>query len=294
MIAALLAGLIVGLGGWLAVTTYAPARPSLAAAIRRLDRAPEPPPSNSDDRSARCGRAVLRITGSRSHSLAAAMRRDLDITGIAPETHLGRKVLGSAGGLLMGPAIVGVLAAVGASVPIAVPAWVCALGAAGGWFLPGIELRRQATARRREFRQSLGAYSDLVVLLLAADEGVTGALEQASYGGDSWPFVEIRRVLSESRLTAATPWASLRGLGDRFGVSELEELASAAQLAGSEGASVRQSLIAKARTLRDRALAAEEAHAEQASTRMVFPLMLLVCSFLVFVGYPALSGVLSS
>ena len=294
MIAALLIGLVIGFGCWLAVTTFSPARASLATALQRLDRVAEPARDAAPGWAGVCGRTAQRLTGANLYLGSVDARRDLNVAGLSPEIHVGRKVLWACTGLLAGPALAALLLIAGVGLPLAVPAWITIVVAVGGWFLPDAELRRVANERRREFRQSLGAYSDLVVLLLAADEGVTGALEHAASGGDSWPFVELRRVLSESRLTAVTPWMSLRSLGERFGIPELEELASAAQLAGNEGASVRQSIIAKARTLRDRALAAEESEAERSSTRMVFPLLLLVCSFLLFIGYPALVGVLGA
>jgi Flp pilus assembly protein TadB len=224
----------------------------------------------------------------------ASVQSDLAVIGRPLDVHLGQKVLWAFGGGLAIPVSAALASLNGAHVSMAIPAWLSLIAAVGGFFLPDLSIRQLAAARRHEFRQSLGAYIDLVVMLLAANEGVTGALEHGALAGDSWPFLELRRVLAEARLTATTPWAAMRDLGERYGVDELIEMSSAAHLAGAEGVSMRQSLTAKARTLRDRALSAEEAKAQQSSTRMVFPLLLLVMSFVVFVGYPAFVSVLNT
>lgn len=73
---------------------------------------------------------------------------------------------------------------------------------------------------------------------------------------------------------------------------ELEELANSLTLAGAEGARVRQSLMAKAESLRQRRMTEAEAEANESSERMVLPLVLLGLGFLLFLGYPAVSRVL--
>jgi tight adherence protein C len=292
-----LAGLSVGGGIWLALSRLSPATPSLAGAVARLDRRPVPTifgsPTTQGSVAARLGRLLAPRLGADRMRLDR-IGRDLAVTNTSIDVHLGQKVLWSLAGGFAVPVIVALLAAGGTSVSLTVPSWLAIVGAVGCFFLPDVAVRERATVRRKEFRQCLGAYTDLVVMLLAANEGVTGALEHAAVAGDAWPFVEVRRSLAQARLSAAAPWTALRELGERYGVDELVELASSAQLSGAEGASVRLSLIAKAGTLRDRALSAEEAAAEESSTRMVFPLLLLVLSFVIFVGYPALDSVLQS
>jgi tight adherence protein C len=292
----LFSGLMVGSGLWLGLSRLVPAQTPLAAAAARLQRAGRSRQfvdAEDDSFAARVGRLLLpRVDVERIRLDRAA--KDLAVTGRSLEVHLGQKVLWAVLGAFFMPVMVGLLALGGTHVSLIIPTWLSLIAGFGGFFLPDTSVREIANGRRKEFRQSLGAYIDLVVMLLAANEGVTGALEHAANAGDVWPFLEIRRVLSQARLTAVTPWTALRDLGERYGVDELIELSSSAQLSGTEGASVRQSLVAKAGTLRDRALSAEEALAEQSSTRMVFPLLLLVLSFVLFLGYPALISVLKS
>jgi tight adherence protein C len=297
MFGVFLAGLMVGGGVWLALALLQPSTVPLAVAAQRLQRpgAPIRRSLTTDDESVagRLGRLLVsRVRTERLQrpSLAA----DLAIVGRPFDVHVGQKILWALLAGLAVPITVALASLNGMHISLVLPAWVSVLAAIGGFILPDTSVAQMAAIRRREFRQCLGAYIDLVVMLLAANEGVIGALEHGANAGDAWPFAELRRVLAEARLTAATPWQAMRELGERFGVDELIELSSSAQLAGNEGASVRQSLVAKARTLRDRALSGEEAEAEQASTRMVFPLLLLVLSFVVFVGYPALVSVLTT
>ena len=73
-------------------------------------------------------------------------------------------------------------------------------------------------------------------------------------------------------------------------MGELDELASAVSLAEREGASVRQSLAAKAASIRDTHLAAAQAQASAATVRMAAPLVLLGLSFCAFILYGAVSS----
>lgn len=296
MFLALLAGLMVGGGLWLALAVLHPAATPLAIAARRLDRVESRalrPEADHGSIAARAGRFVISHIGDDRFRISS-LARDLAIAGRPMDVHVGQKVLWAMAAGSAAPLASALATLSGAHLNLAFPAWMALLGGVGGFVVPDASVRQLAATRRREFRQSLSAYIDLVVMLLAANEGVTGALEHAAAAGDSWAFHELRRALAEARLTATTPWQAMREMGERLGVDELIELSSAAHLAGHEGASVRQSLIAKARTLRDRALSAEEAEAERASTRMVFPLLLLVLSFVLFVGYPAFVSVLST
>ena len=66
-----------------------------------------------------------------------------------------------------------------------------------------------------------------------------------------------------------------------------------AQRFGAEGARVRASLAAKARTLRLRGLAEIETAAQSASERMSLPVVGLMLGFIVFLACPAVNQVLT-
>src|SRR5207302_3044763 len=123
--------------------------------------------------------------------------------------------------------------------------------------------------------------------------GVDSALRDGANAGEGWPFDELRRALLESELHGESPWTGLNRLGEDIAVPELGELAASAALAGSEGARVRASLAARARSLRLRGLSEIEAAAQSASERMSLPIVALMVGFIVFLAYPAIDQVLN-
>ena len=60
-------------------------------------------------------------------------------------------------------------------------------------------------------------------------------------------------------------------------------------LAG-DGARVRESLRAKAESMRDKDRNAQESEAEKKSESMVLPVVMVFAGFLLLIGYPAISG----
>ena len=123
-----------------------------------------------------------------------------------------------------------------------------------GSFVPSLGVHSDAVARRRTFRHALGCYLDLVAIRLAGGAGVETALVESAEAGRGPAFDAIRHALDEARLLGEPPWPRLAQLGTDLGVRELEELAASAELAGDEGARVRASISAKARTIRLRGL----------------------------------------
>jgi hypothetical protein len=103
--------------------------------------------------------------------------------------------------------------------------------------------------------------------------------------------MRLREALAVARLSGETPWAALGRLGQELRIDELVELSSSLLLAGSEGAKIRDSLAAKADSLRRHEGSMAEARAQQASERMSLPIGLLFLGFLIFLGYPAVAQV---
>jgi hypothetical protein len=89
-----------------------------------------------------------------------------------------------------------------------------------------------------------------------------------------------------------TAWAALAGLGTELGIPELEELPASIALAGTEGARVRESLVARAASLHTHELAAAEATAGAATEAMSAPVALLALGFVAFLAFPAVMAVL--
>jgi len=290
--AALILGVAVGLGVILVATGLLPARLSLADALGRLDAAPQ----------MRAGRSEVwwvRILGvtfvetSADRLATRSVRQDLRVIGRSPEEHVARHVLMLAVGLLWAPATFGLMALGGVDVSFVLPVWVSLVFGLVALVIPTLAVRAEAAERRRSFRHALGCFLDLVAVRLAGGAGVDSALAGSAAAGDGWAFAEIRQALTEARLRGEPSWNGLAALGDAIGVTELQELAASAGLAGDEGARVRVSIAAKARSIRMRGLADAEGAAQSASERMSLPVVLLMTGFIVFLGYPAVAQVIN-
>ena len=112
--------------------------------------------------------------------------------------------------------------------------------------------------------------------------------------GDGWAFWRIRDALANARISGQTPWQALGVLGEEVQVNELKDLAAALSLVADDGAKVRESLTARAASLRRRQLTDLEGQAGERSQSMLVAQMVLVMGFLVFLVYPvipALTGV---
>ena len=105
-------------------------------------------------------------------------------------------------------------------------------------------------------------------------------------------MVRIRDTLETARLQGMTPWAALGELGDELAVDELRDLAAALALVAEDGAKVRDSLAARAASMRRRELADTEGRAQQRSQSMLVAQLLLCVGFLLFLTYPAVSNIL--
>jgi len=287
--------LVFGGGLWLLISSVWPAPSSLGSAISRLhtvtvDRA-EFVPLGGEDRSsaARLGRWIVgkvkatTLSDERTAADLAVLQRPLEL-------YVGATALAVIAGALAGPTVWAVAEATGTKLPFAMPVWVMLAGAAAGWLLPRVMLRGDADRARSDFRHALGAYLDILVLLLAAQEGTEGAMETAAEAGQGPAFAELRRAVLVARLAGNAVWDSLDDLGRRFRVDELREIASAGSLAGESGAAVRKILTAKARAMRQAGLAEAEAAARRNSQAMFAPLALMGLGFIVFLIYPLVTN----
>ena len=295
----LLAGAGLGLGVLVVIRSLRPARPDLATALARIGGSHTDGAGTDWAGTDRAGTAspevplesLARLLGL-ERLITASVATDLRLMGRTRGAHLARCLITGLESALVAPAAVAVLALAGLAVPFQLPVGLIVAFGTAGVLLPAVVLRADARARRRSFVHALSAFLDLVSVNLAAGRGIEGALDTAAHAGRGWAFGEIRQALYRAKIMGETPWTGLDHLGQELAVTDLRELAASVSLAGDNGAKVRSSLSAKAQALRVKGLAEVEAAAQSASERMSMPVILLLCGFVMFIGYPAIARVL--
>ena len=298
MTRAVLAGALAGAGLFLFLLALLPRRASLARQVATFDGPHLPPPradaGPQDGRvSRRLGRVLAAFCAEQGWEFPS-LRANLSIVGRSFENFLATKVLLGLFGLLLGPLLLVLFGLAGVRIPVAIPVW---LGLAVGgvfFFLPDLEVKQQADARRRDFRHAIGAFLDLVSMNLSGGRGVPQALMAASEIGSGWALWRLRDALANARITGQTPWQALGALGEEVRVDELRDLAAALGLVADDGAKVRESLTARAASLRRRELADLEGQAGEKSQSMLVAQMLLCAGFLIFLTYPVVGVLLGT
>jgi len=215
----------------------------------------------------------------------------MTLTGTSLSEVCSHMVLAGAAGFLLPPFGWALLQAGGVDLPVLAPVAAGILGAVAGAALPVIMTVADAKRCRRRMRQGVGAFVNLVVLCLAGGMGLEGALSASAGVSHDEAFKRIETALALAQEAGDRPWDALARLGRDLGVAELEELASAVQLAGTEGARIRTTMAAKAQSIRRRELAEVEAEANAVTERLFAPGALMLIGFLIFIGYPAFARI---
>lgn len=294
----MISGGLVGLGILLLVVVLAPPRASPAAALARLDE------DRTRIRRGEMTSSAVR-TGTREERMSAAgtrvrdllqsigiemggLRSDLSILGRTLEGHLATSVLTGVGGFFL---VIFLDVVIGFNAP-------GLQGMLGGFvvgvlglLVPTLIVKSEAEEKRADFRHVVGSFLDLVAMNLSGGRGVPEALQSAAAISSSWGMVRIRDALLTARLHGVTPWAALGELGEELRIEELRDLAAALALVAEDGAKVRESLAARASSMRRRELAEAEGKAGEQSQSMLVAQLVLALGFLIFLLYPAVIGV---
>lgn len=240
----------------------------------------------------RVNRFVTRIRAIIGTQVSRRHESDLAICGRSPDSLAVEKTTSALIGGVVGLALLLVgdrlSFALGPMVGVAIPA----VGAGLGFFAPDLRLSREAGRRRRSFKFAFSSFLDLVTVLLAGGSGIESAMLMASESGDGHAFEQIRESLRRSQAARSSAWDELARLGRRFQLDEVVEVAGSVELAGRHGARIRETLVARATTLRHRQLSEIEADAAAATERMGIPMVLLFLGFITLVGYPAVAEML--
>ncbi|HVB44515.1 MAG TPA: hypothetical protein VNF47_17700, partial [Streptosporangiaceae bacterium] len=143
MTGALLLGAFAGLGLIAIAAGLAPRRISLAEALEAIIREPRPPLVTAEEGgwAARLGRPAVTLLAGLGLP-TRGLRRDLALLGRPPERQLAEQATAAITGLLLAPALAGLLAAGGVIVAWQLPAaGAIALGAAG-FTVPALAARQ--------------------------------------------------------------------------------------------------------------------------------------------------------
>jgi hypothetical protein len=206
------------------------------------------------------------------------------------EVHVGYLVLAALGGLVIPGAVIGALQALGV---LSLGIWAPAALSLGCAVVAPMLLHSTTMAASAEvavdLRHQLGAYLDMVTMLLAGNSGYEGALDQAARAGDGMLFRELRRRMREAGTTGQSLVRALERVADDYGIVELEQVAATATLSAAEGAPVARSLAAKCSTLRSTLAAEQEADARVRNDKVTPPLVAMALLFMALIIYPALN-----
>jgi hypothetical protein len=277
------------LGAWLATTGWRQPRPSLDRAMARLRRpsAPELARGVEESKISALGGVVERNGAS---VWTQAWSRPLRLVNRTVTTHLGILALTSLAGFIAPSLILGLLQWIGV---VSIGIWIPLLLSLAAGVMAPIVVHSDAMARSAEvavdLRHQLGAYLDMVTMLLAGNSGYEGALDQAARAGDGLLFRELRRRMREAGTTGQSLVRALQRVADDYGIVELDQVAATATLSAAEGAPVARSLAAKCATLRSTLAAEQEADARVRNDKVTPPLVAMALLFMALIIYPALN-----
>jgi hypothetical protein len=277
-------------GTWLVVGGWRQPRPTLQRAMAHLHRPGVVAPASTTDASDLVASVGAFVEQRGASTWTRAWRQPLRLVGRSVETHLGYLVLASLAGLVAPALVLAILQVLGVvSIGIWIPA---ALSVACAIVLPlAVHSTTMATSAEVavDLRHQLGAYLDMVTMLLAGNTGYEGALDQAARAGDGLLFRELRRAMREVGTTGQSLVRALEQVADDYGIVELEQVAATATLSAAEGAPVARSLAAKCSTLRSTLAAEQEADARVRNDKVTPPLVAMALLFMALIIYPALN-----
>lgn len=281
MTLAIFVGLGIGSGIWILFSGLNPKAPSLEWAIARGRRSDEDPQGIRErlERSPALG------------DLTSPLEQDLAVL------ELGRlEAVFEVGGYMLAGLVFPLVAVILTALSIfdiawTIPLWLALICSAVGATVSVRSIRQRAVRRREEMVATLGAVLDLCALALASGRGLEGAIERSTVQGDQPAMVMLRHSVQDARRYAKPLWEGFESLGAATGVGELRDLAASLRLSGQDGARIREAMVSKARSIRNRQLAEAEAEANRMTEQLQVPLSLLAVGLLVLLLYPAVVAV---
>lgn len=287
----LLFGAGIGLGIARLVWLLAPRRVDMVGAAQRWEAARAtaavhtPPGLARGGVQGKLGR-MLAVRLGRHGVQMQQIRQDLAMVNRDLEGFLVTTTLKSIAGLVLPSVLFALLRSAGASPPPSAPVVFGVIFAVGFVFVSIEQLHREANDRRDELRRTLSTYLDLVAMAMAGGRGHPEALPMAAQIGSGWTFELLEDTVVGARDAGTTPWAALGELGRRCDISELRDLAVAVTLVADNGARVRETLMARAESLRQSRITAAKEDAQKRSDSIEWNQLVIAGGFVVWLFYP--------
>jgi tight adherence protein C len=286
-----LCGAGIGLGLARLVMLLRPVKVDMVGAAQRWEAARAtsavytPGGSTRHGLQSRFGRMLAIRLGRRGIQMRQ-IRQDLAMVNRDLEGFLVATALKCLAGLALPIVGYAILTSVGASPPPTSPIVFGLLLGIGMGFVSIEQLHREADARRDELRRTLSTYLDLVAMAMAGGRGHPEALPMAAQIGDGWTFELLEDTVVGARDAGTTPWAALGELGRRCDISELRDLSVALILVADNGARVRETLMARAESLRQARITAAQEEAKKRSDSIEWNQLVIAGGFVLWLFYP--------
>lgn len=156
------------------------------------------------------------------------------------------------------------------------------------------DLREEAGTERRDYLRVLSLYQELVAVSMEAGHGHAAALPAAAQIGSGRVFREIQMALDLAPAKGITAWEALGELGERYRIPELATFRSTMNLGYDDGASVKDSMIARADTMRSAWLASWIERANNATAEMRVLIILAAAMGAVYIFGPLIVALRSA
>jgi len=153
------------------------------------------------------------------------------------------------------------------------------IGAIPTWILPNFFLASRVKQRQDQVLKELPIIIDLMIVCAQAGLGMMLAIDKVSKEVHmSCPIlsVELQQLISDVKVFAKSVPHALREMGERCGVDELINMASALIAAEAKGADMSYPLRQQASALRDRLKRKKEEEAGKVPVKMVPVIMIFV------------------
>lgn len=168
--------------------------------------------------------------------------------------------------------------------PDPLPVSLGLVGAVAGYFLADWNLARGAKEVRRSTTESIHTFFDLVALERLANASAAQAVETAARVSDAPLFRRISAGLERSRLEQTTPWAELGRISREWDLPELTDFADVMRLE-EQGAALADVLQARVKELREAHVSRQRSEAQEATEAltvwMTIPALLLGLTFVI-------------